>query len=111
MAGGNPALPLAAPEACPRARPCLCPARSLTGPASALLAGKSLKTLMSKGSCRCILDLRLSRLSNILPSGEMWEKTWGFRVLFLLCGAWPMFSRISPSLNSARGQEGAPRGK
>ncbi|KAB0399509.1 hypothetical protein E2I00_015822, partial [Balaenoptera physalus] len=32
-------------------------------------------------------DLRLSRLSNILPGGEMREKSWGFGVLFLRYGA------------------------
>lgn len=101
-----------APEACPRARPCLCPAplpyRSCLG---SPCREKSEDAYVQRDPAGASSDLRLSRLSNILPSGEMWEKTWGFRVLFLLCGAWPMFSRISPNLNSARGQEGAPRGK
>lgn len=50
VAGGNPALPLAAPRKHARVPgPTCARSRSLTGPASALLAGKSLKTLMSKG--------------------------------------------------------------
>lgn len=50
VAGGNPALPLAAPRKHARVPgPACARPRSLTGPASALLAGKSLKTLMSKG--------------------------------------------------------------
>lgn len=37
-------------------------------------------------------DLRLSRLSNILPGGEMWEKV-GLRGLFLPSGTWAYFVR------------------
>lgn len=50
VAGGNPALPLAAPRKHARVPgPTCARPRSLTGPASTLLTGKSLKTLMSKG--------------------------------------------------------------
>lgn len=54
-------------------------------------------------------DLRLSRLSNILPSGEKWEKSWGFGVLFLPVALVPVFSSMSPNLKPASAQEGAPR--
>ena len=101
-----------APEACPRARPDLCPVplpyRSCLGSPR---REKSEDAYVQGDPAGASSDLRLSRLSNILPGGEMWEKTWGFRVLFLRCGAWPLFSRISPNLNPATGQEGALRGK
>ena len=72
-----------APEACPRARPHLCPAplpyRScLDSPRRE----KSEDAYVQGDPSGASSDLRLSRLSNILPGGEMWEKTWGFRAFF-----------------------------
>lgn len=95
----------------PRKRSCvrrlyLCPAllshRFCLGPPH---RKKSEDAYVQGDSAGAPSDLRLSRLSNILPSGEMWEKSWGFGIFFLPCRACACFlgSRVRASV-----QEGAP---
>lgn len=70
------ALPLTAPRKRARVRgPQVC-ARSLTSPRLSCRE-KSEDAYVQGDSAGAPSDLRLSRLPDILPGGEMWEKSWG----------------------------------
>lgn len=83
LAGRGPALQLTTPGNVPARAGSGCAARSLTRPASALLAGKSLKTLMSKGILQVhppICDCPGCRISSPVV-----REKWGLPGLWNLC--------------------------